>query len=1040
MKKIASKLIDSLPDVIKNIADWTKKNFDKHAQEVLGNSTGTAGVIIKLFGQTLIDKYFDKLEENKLKDFGESVYLQSAYKQANKSIIEIENELTNSITTSDFSLLYSSLIKDDLKTFTPENLLLIFQPEYHPSVVFVKNNYVKILKKLKASTNTINKFLIDFNSNIANEVENNFGKSYTEHLNQTSKYSLNKNEAKLLWETSKLGVIGFTSTENLKYEETYALWKDVNTFKEFENDDQITRYDKDEDVSNGEEKKLMPIVDLIENYFKLNPTNNLDKILFIVADFGKGKSVFLKHYASELAKKYINTKEGEFPIYFNLRNFHNYSHNTKLGVIEDYLLTEYAIDIKSPDFSKKKYVFLIDSLDESGELNKASIEKVINSIQQIQNIDKEKFRTNKIIVTTRPFDDGLDQHLKCHKPKTRLNKEKREIPQYLSIYGFKKEQFNNWLISSINNVQKIDVSLSTGIINKILTAIYKGEEYDIYKDLVSNRTLSKSELRRPIFAYMIYQLILNNVNFLEVGKIGVYLSFLNLLSKDAKHINDPNYNVNLIEEFEYRNLLHSISALWMFERHQGKQGSLTKADICRVLDGANRNESDNEVLERYKNKNVNEIEFLSHSYFGENDNKLHFQHQSFAEILLAEYYLKVFIKYALDKDFNIGEAREKLLLGLPTEQTIRFFIDLLKLLRDSTVNPSSSDTIEKRKLLFPLLATLAIEKNNNLFSNSLYYEWFNRYPIESNETKYPIELINNWYFDSSKIDKILFLCKEILNSNNTYLLSKSELKSSLYNNELTLFQNTSLNDLPLDFDKWLALLVGNKLCNTITDNINPVLFNTEYKIKPNKLFDLIIQSTNRRINDNTIPVWGRNLFVGIDMSLSNDHISLYAILNNLDFSHSHLKNIDLTGCLLGNTQFNNIILDNVNFSHSYMWSTSFKNIVNIENSRCWNVVISGLLIPFSLMPSELDKKRRVRENVMFNNIKIPNIPENTKNEFQYSYIKDVISITTELFAFYYSKKEISIRKINELIKFQSTEMKKEYLTEIKTIANNAYKK
>ncbi|GAL61255.1 NACHT domain-containing protein [Algibacter lectus] len=1041
MKEITSKLIDSLPDIIKNIADWSKENFDKHAQEILGNSTGTAGIIIKLFGQTLIDKYFENIEENKLKEFGESVYLQSAYKQASKSIIEIENELTNSISASDFSLLYSSLITNELKTFTPENILLIFQPEYHPSVVFVKNNYVNILKKLNANTSAINKFLIDFNSNIANEVENNFGKSYPEHLSQISKYSLNKNEAKLLWDTSKLGVIGFTSTENLEYEETYALWKDVNTFKNFENDSLSNHFENEDDDSNENEKKLIPIVNLIETYFNTDSNNHLDKILFIVADFGKGKSIFLKHYASELAKKYIKTKEGEFPIYFNLRNFHNYSHSTKLGVIEDYLLTEYAIDIKSPDFEKKKYIFLIDSLDESGELNKVSIEKVINSIQQIQNLDKEKFRTNKIIITTRPFDDGLDQHLKCHNPKIRLNSEKRDIPQYLSIYGFKKDQFNNWLINSINNAQKTKISPSNEITNKILTAISKGENYDVYKDLIENRTLSKSELRRPIFAYMIYQLILNNVNFLEVGKIGVYLSFLNLLSKDAKHINDPNYNINLTEEFEYRNLLHSISALWMFERHQGKQGSLIKADICRVLDGFNRNETDSQVLERYKNKNVNEIEFLSHSYFGENDNKLHFQHQSFAEILLAEYYLKVFIKYALDKDFNIEEARTKLLLGFPTEQTIRFLIDLLKLLKDSTVNPVTSNTIEKRKLLFPLLATLATEKNNNLFCNNLYYEWFNKHPINSNETIYPKELITNWCFDDSKIDRILLLCKEILNSNNTYLLSKNESKSSLYDNELTLIQNTSLNDLPLDFDKWLSLLVGNKLCNNIDDNTKPVLFNTKYKIEPKKLFDLIIQSAHRRASDNNIPIWGKKLFLGIDMRLSNDRIYLFAILNNLDFSYSHLKNIDFSGSVLGGTLFNYTTLENINFSHCYMWSTSFKNIVNIVDSECWNVIISDLLIPFSLMPSKSKKERIImRRTVMFNNIRIPDTTNKDKEKFEYSYINSVLSITSELFAFHYAKKEITIRKINELIKFQSAIMKKEYLDKIKTIANNVYKK
>lgn len=1038
MNKITSKIIDNLPDVIKNVADWTKNNFDENAQDVLDNSTGTAGIIIKLFGKTLIDRYFGELEKNKLKDFGEKVYLKSAFIQANNSIEKIEDDLTNSLSANDFSLIYESVVDREIKTFQSSNILLIFQPEYHPSINFVKNNYVSILKKLGINTSVINKFLLDFNSNISSEVENNFGKSYEEHLKQISEYVLGKNETRLLWDTSKLGVIGFTSNENLKYEETFGIWKDVNTFKSFENEND-NLYDENDD-ENEKEKKLNPVLELIEEYFKINSENNLNKILFIVADFGKGKSVFLKHYASELAKKYTNTREGEFPIYFNLRNFHNYSHNTKLGVIEDYLLTEYAIDIKSDEFAKKKYVFLIDSLDESGELNKVSIEKVINSIQQIQNIDKQKYRTNKIIVTTRPFDDGLDQHLKCHKPKTRLNKTKREIPQFISIYGFKKKQFNDWLISSIKNAPRIDISKTSGIINKILTAIYEDGEYDIYKALVENKTLSKSELRRPIFAYMIYQLILNNVNFLEVGKIGVYLSFLNLLSKDAKHINDPSYNVNLSEEFEYRNLLHSISALWMFERHQGKQGSLKKADICRVLDGDNRHESDNEILERYKNKKVTEIEFLSHSYFGENDNKLHFQHQSFAEILLAEYYLKVFIKYSLDKDFNIAEARAKLLLGFPTEQTIRFLIDLLILLKDSTNDTKASETVEKRKLLFPLLATLATEKNNNLFCNSLYYEWFNKYPIKPDEVEYPIQLIEDWAFNKSKIDKILYLCKEIINSNNTYLLTKSDLKSSLYDNELTLIQNTSINELPLDFDKWIALLVGNRLCNDLSNINKPLLFNKEYKINPKKLFDLIIQSTNRRINENNIPEWGRNLFKGIDMSEINERTSLYAILNHLDFSFSYLKNIDFSGCLLGDTKFNHITLVNVNFSHSYMWSTSFKNINFIENCSCWNTVISDLLIPFNLMPNKSEKRREIKENVMFNYIKIPNIQDDKKGKFEFRYFRSVTLITTELFAYFYAKKEISIRKINELIKFQSPEMKKEYLNEIKTIANNVYKK
>ena len=146
----------------------------------------------------------------------------------------------------------------------------------------------------------------------------------------------------------------------------------------------------------------------------------------------------------------------------------------------------------------------------------------------------------------------------------------------------------------------------------------------------------------------------------------------------------------------------------MYERQQGKQGILKKADICRVLDGENKSETDREILERYQKEGVTEIQFLSHSYFGEEDNNLHFQHQSFAEILLAEYYLKVFIKYALDKKNEVNIARNKLVLGEPTEQTILFFKELIKLLKETVSRDATPTIIEKRKLLYPLFASLAV--------------------------------------------------------------------------------------------------------------------------------------------------------------------------------------------------------------------------------------------------------------------------------------------------------------------------------------------
>ena len=153
----------------------------------------------------------------------------------------------------------------------------------------------------------------------------------------------------------------------------------------------------------------------------------------MIADFGKGKSVFFRHYASQLAKQYIETQEGLFPVYFNLRNFSSYSSESKLGVIADYLEVEYAIKIDSDHFKKNQYVFLIDSLDESGELNKSSINRTISSVKKIQNIDKETCRNNRLIISTRPFDEGLEVHLNSHSPQVIENEEKREVSYFIEV-------------------------------------------------------------------------------------------------------------------------------------------------------------------------------------------------------------------------------------------------------------------------------------------------------------------------------------------------------------------------------------------------------------------------------------------------------------------------------------------------------------------------------------------------------------------------------------------------------------------------------
>lgn len=984
-KNVAQKALEVFPDVFANIKDWSKAYFEDNAKDILDNSSGTIGLILKTVGKTFVDKYFDNISKEKLENFGLSTYIKSSYNQAVKSIQLVEEDLNRNASLTEISMSMQEVMEVHVNSLDLKDTFLVFQPKYHPAVIYVKNNFTSLLKKLNVDKKVIDHFINSFNKGIESQVKEDFGTDYENHLSEVYTSIVNKQESDFLLNTINLGKIGFDENESLKYEVTYGKWKEVHKLHKNEQDKTLQqrhaeRNNKEHQIK---EDELRPAIGLIEEYFSANDVENIERILFIVADFGKGKSVFLKHYAASLAKEYLINYEGYFPIYFNLRDFSKYAGgNSNLGVINDYLQTKHGIKIDSEYYANKKYLFLIDSLDESGELNKSSIDNVVESIKRIQNLDRTRFRTNKIVITTRPFDGGLETLLHSHCPHTIKNKEGRDINLFISLFGFKKTQFNDWLVDTLKKSNKFNPVNTSDFIGKLFNNISTGENIDIHEELIKNGTLSHEELRRPIFAYMIYQLVINNVDFLKVGKIGVYLSFLNLLSKEAKHINDPDYKVNLNDEFGFRNMLHVISSLWMFERHQGKQGSLNKADICRVLDKENKNEGDSTILERYKNKGVTEIRFLSHSYFGENNNTLHFQHQSFAEILLAEYYLKVFIKYALEKTINTEEARTKLVLGIPTEQTIIFFRELIQLLKETSTSNTDEGVIEKRKLLFPLFASLATEKNNLLFCNSLYYEWFNKCDIQENQTEYPEALLHNWCISEKHIEKILILAKEIINSNDKYYLTKSELKTALYNNELTLVRNNHLKDSPLDIDKWLALLIGNKLYNDTKSVSTLKLFNKDYSIDFYNLLEMITSTSPLDTRLTNVPAWGYALFQGIDMRDNKSSLTIYKYLPRIDFSYSIFKDIRFVSCVFYSTIFNNCIFENVNIHHTYFFDAEFKNIKFSSDSSSSQISIENYLVPFDIFRFSYRREYRLESG---EKLFIPNLDTSQSKEFNERY-------------------------------------------------------
>ena len=147
-KKSTQRIVDLIPDVLTNTAEWLKSNFDKNGHEILGNASGTIGLVIKFFGKPLVDKYFKHLSAKKCEGFGTETYLKAAYRQAGLSMEKIENEIKSTRTPEEVLDSFSNLTIKNFEEVDRDNLLLLFQPVYHPVVVQVKNNYVELLKEL----------------------------------------------------------------------------------------------------------------------------------------------------------------------------------------------------------------------------------------------------------------------------------------------------------------------------------------------------------------------------------------------------------------------------------------------------------------------------------------------------------------------------------------------------------------------------------------------------------------------------------------------------------------------------------------------------------------------------------------------------------------------------------------------------------------------------------------------------------------------------------------------------------------------------
>ncbi len=313
--------------------------------------------------QILLTKYnidFSQNYENrkveKFKNLGFNTYLKAGFTQALDSYQVIKEKVVGKIEKDDFSGKLSDALNQFNTNLDESNYPLVYQPESHPAILFVKETISALLPSFGIHEDIKDLFLKDFNQNIQSCIIESFGKEdYIKHTEETQEKWIWENEKDLLMYTKELSKLGFVEGEELEYQDTFGTWQDVRDFGITDEKTKFNKHSRNEELDLEIEKiefsesKLVPVEKLIEEYFNLFKSNKegyLNNILFLIADFGKGKTSFLHYFASKLAKQYLKTHEGLFPVYLNLNEYDKYSNSPSLGVIANFLAKRFKIDIR----------------------------------------------------------------------------------------------------------------------------------------------------------------------------------------------------------------------------------------------------------------------------------------------------------------------------------------------------------------------------------------------------------------------------------------------------------------------------------------------------------------------------------------------------------------------------------------------------------------------------------------------------------------------------------------------------------------------
>ncbi|WP_139488567.1 pentapeptide repeat-containing protein [Brevibacillus dissolubilis] len=722
-------------------------------------------------------------------------------------------------------------------------------------------------------------------------------------------------EFKFLIGMKELGKIGYEEDENIPYLEPFGQWLPLDQYGGQEKDD---------------EENLQPLDDLVEQYFSEKPRFNLKKVLFVISDFGKGKSSYFRKRASVLAEQYLSKQTDWFPVYFNLNEYSDTKvyRESKFGCIGRVLLQR-QIDLNEPYYQRKKFVFFIDSLDESGRLTQSDLDEVYKDMMLIKGLKYHSQDSDRLIISTRPIHVGqlVEERIQASQPY--INQDEEAC--FLSLYGFKKEQFNQYLAYTLSSIHIENELILHEFNREVIRRVKENEDTSIAEFFQEKNILSSSEMRRPIFGYMIYKLISNNY---EVGlpnheKLGVYLSFLDLLTKEAKYREEmKGYGkFYLRKELEHRVILQASAVLWMCQRDHNDNSLLSIHNLPKIITG----NYESKVTEQ---ESSTVYQYLAHSYIGHQKEEFYFNHQSIAEILLAEYYLKVILYHALDPSGDVEKARAELNLGEPTNQTIDFFKGLLVLLLNtiSCKNDKEEQVIKCRRFLFPILASLGVNSFGNQF---VIQEYSNKITcIGENSTKdIPQKLLfSEWFFTDHERKKVIQFCRDLMNSDYSYLSIDDDSESEIVGlTKIRMKLKSKRNKEAPDIDRWITKVTLEYLSRSIKETeISSINFREMFL------------NWQRFSEGRPDPRWANQHVFGL--KYEGQELNRFSLVSGLV---SNIKLIDcsfegglISECLIEDTVFYESALDGTRFFNSIITNTDFSKIY-LHGASIVDCLISG---------------------------------------------------------------------------------------------------